>query len=131
METPAVPRAPESADRILRRRSPFEAKADPSSECGSRFSRAPSGISSGGPVATDARGERCFDAAARWFASTNRVQPFAFETVCDVVGLDAALVRANLRRWRAMQFVAAARQWLDQRDRLAANERGLRCRARP
>ncbi len=35
---------------------------------------------------------------AAWFASHDRSWPFAFERLCDVLGLDAGWIRAGLRR---------------------------------
>jgi hypothetical protein len=31
-----------------------------------------------------------------WFLSTDRTHPFAFETICDVLGFDAGAIRARL-----------------------------------
>jgi hypothetical protein len=35
-----------------------------------------------------------------WFASDAIDYPFAFVSICDVLGLDVAYVRAGLRQWR-------------------------------
>lgn len=41
--------------------------------------------------------------AQRWFASDDRSSPFAFATICDVLGLDAGRVRQALARWPRRQ----------------------------
>lgn len=38
--------------------------------------------------------------AERWFASDDRTAPFAFATICDVLGLDTGRVREALTGWR-------------------------------
>jgi hypothetical protein len=43
--------------------------------------------------------------AQRWFASDDRSAPFAFGTICDVLGLDAGLVRQVVSRWPRRQRV--------------------------
>ena len=50
--------------------------------------------------ATDVRGRRLFAETAAWFVSSSTATPFAFVTICDTLGLDAAYVRDSLRRWR-------------------------------
>jgi hypothetical protein len=35
-----------------------------------------------------------------WMASNARSDPFAFATICDVLGLDPGAVRSAVRRWR-------------------------------
>jgi hypothetical protein len=53
-------------------------------------------------VATaDARARMLHDDAAEWFASDDHDEPFAFENVCDALGLDPDAVRRELRRRRA------------------------------
>ncbi len=49
---------------------------------------------------TDHRERALFEDAADWFASPDRSEPFAFENVCDALGLDPDYVRRGLRRWR-------------------------------
>ena len=41
--------------------------------------------------------------AERWFASDDRSGPFAFMTICDVLGLDADRVRQALEGWNRRQ----------------------------
>lgn len=43
--------------------------------------------------------------AERWFASDARLGPFAFGTICDVLGLDADGVRRTIAGWRERQRV--------------------------
>jgi len=38
-----------------------------------------------------------------WFASDDTDYPFAFVSICDVLGLDVAYVRSGLRQWRESQ----------------------------
>src|SRR5258705_13883161 len=41
-----------------------------------------------------------FAEAERWVESTDRSQLYAFETICDHLGLDVEYVRRGLRGWR-------------------------------
>lgn len=41
--------------------------------------------------------------AQRWFASDDSSSPFAFATICDVLGLDVDRVRQALARWPRRQ----------------------------
>ncbi len=41
--------------------------------------------------------------AQRWFASDDRSAPFAFATICDVLGLDTGRVRTALAGWQRRQ----------------------------
>ena len=41
-----------------------------------------------------------------WFASDDTDYPFAFVSICDVLGLDVAYVRSGLRQWRESQLEA-------------------------
>lgn len=43
---------------------------------------------------------RSFREVHRWIESTNRRDLFAFETICDVLDLDARAIRRDLRGWR-------------------------------
>lgn len=47
------------------------------------------------------RGKRLFPETHEWFASTDRTQVCAFETICDYLNLDANYVRQGLRRFSA------------------------------
>jgi hypothetical protein len=38
-----------------------------------------------------------------WFASDDTAYPFAFASICEVLGLDVAYVRSGLRQWRESQ----------------------------
>lgn len=44
---------------------------------------------------------RLFDDAERWIESDERSWLYAFETICDHMGLDADHVRQGLRSWKA------------------------------
>jgi hypothetical protein len=45
-------------------------------------------------------GRRRFAETAAWFASDATDSPFAFASICDALGLDAAYLRSGLRRWQ-------------------------------
>lgn len=45
--------------------------------------------------------------AERWFRSDDRSAPFAFETICDVLGLHADLVRQAVAAWQGRQRLFA------------------------
>jgi hypothetical protein len=45
-----------------------------------------------------------------WFASDDTDYPFAFVSICDVLGLDVAYVRSGLRQWRESQQEALGRK---------------------
>lgn len=48
---------------------------------------------------TDRRTRAIHEDAVDWFASDDRSEPFAFESVCDALELDANAIRRALRRW--------------------------------
>lgn len=58
--------------------------------------------------ATDRRARVLYEDAADWLASPDRSEPFAFENVCDALGLDPDYIRQGLQRW-----------WTARRDGLA------------
>ena len=45
--------------------------------------------------------------AERWFCSDDRGAPFAFVTICDVLGLDPGRVRQAVSAWRGRQRLFA------------------------
>jgi len=51
-------------------------------------------------AATGRRGQRLFNEAEEWFSSEPGEWPFAFESICEALGLEPAYIRAGLRRWR-------------------------------
>lgn len=51
-------------------------------------------------AARDRRSRQLFLDAEEWFTDGDREWPFAFENVCDLVGLDAGYLRAGLMRWK-------------------------------
>ncbi|MFN8642864.1 MAG: hypothetical protein U0802_14885 [Candidatus Binatia bacterium] len=57
----------------------------------------------GGTGARDDERRAAAGEAERWFASDSRAWPFAFRTLCDVLGLDAGQVRLVLATWRERQ----------------------------
>jgi len=50
-------------------------------------------------TARDRPGRTAFRQAAAWFASDETGRVFSYLSVCDALGIDAAYVRAGLRRW--------------------------------
>ncbi len=50
--------------------------------------------------ATSGRERTLYEDAADWFASPDRSEPFAFENVCEALGLDPEYIREGLYRWR-------------------------------
>lgn len=42
--------------------------------------------------------------AESWIMSTDAARPFSFEHVCEVVGIDPAYLRRQLRTWRDRQL---------------------------
>lgn len=52
-------------------------------------------------AATDRVRSSAFADAEQWIESTDRSWLYAFETICDYMGLDVEYVREGLRRWKA------------------------------
>jgi hypothetical protein len=53
------------------------------------------------------RSQRLFREAAEWFASSDASWPFAFENICDALGLEPDWIRQLLRRWEASGTASA------------------------
>lgn len=51
------------------------------------------------PVGRDEERRTVVREARRWFASDERGAPFAFATICDILGLDSERVRQALVTW--------------------------------
>jgi hypothetical protein len=49
--------------------------------------------------ARDSRGRRLFREAEAWLMSRDRELPFAFENICDFLGLNPDYIRMGVRRW--------------------------------
>jgi hypothetical protein len=58
-------------------------------------------------LARDPKRRRLFQDAQAWLMSEDGDQPFSFEHVCDVVGLNPAYVRRLLCEWRDQQLAAS------------------------
>lgn len=58
----------------------------------------------------DRRARAMHEDAAEWFASRDRSEPFAFENVCDALGLDASAIRRGLRDLAAPRTLHAVRR---------------------
>ena len=54
-------------------------------------------------TAATRRGQRHFTEAEQWFASDIADWPFAFESICEALGLEASFVRRGLWHWRDAQ----------------------------
>ena len=46
-----------------------------------------------------ARSRRLFEETSEWFASRDHDRPFAFESICAALGIDAEWIRRLLREW--------------------------------
>lgn len=57
-------------------------------------------------LARDKKRQRLFREAEAWLFREESDQPFSFNHVCDVLGLNAAYVRRLLRQWRDQQLAA-------------------------
>jgi hypothetical protein len=57
--------------------------------------------------ATGRRNQRLFRDAAEWFESPDAHWPFAFENICDALGLEPEWIRQLLRRWDARRTAGA------------------------
>lgn len=53
--------------------------------------------------ATNRRGRRFFNEAEAWFEVRDADWPFAFENVCEALGLEPSFIRLGLRRWHDRQ----------------------------
>jgi hypothetical protein len=54
----------------------------------------------------DPRGQQVFEETDEWLRSTDRSSLFAFESVCDALGIEADYLRRGLRQWREQRQVA-------------------------
>ena len=48
-------------------------------------------------------GRTLYEDAVDWFWSPDRDEPFAFENLCDALGLNPEYVRRGLNRWRDVE----------------------------
>jgi len=53
------------------------------------------------------KNQRLYRQAADWFESPDTSWPFAFENICDALGLEPEWIRQLLRRWDAGRTVGA------------------------
>ena len=72
------------------------------------------------------RARRLFDETAEWFESSDVSWPFSFENICDVLVLDPAWIRAQLRRWLARHARPAQRRIAESRQRAIGGAPDLR-----
>ena len=59
--------------------------------------------------ARDTRGRRIFREAETWIHCRDRLWPFSFENICDVLKIDAGYVRWQLYRWRGSRAALRGR----------------------
>ncbi len=57
--------------------------------------------------ASDRYHRRLFREANEWIHDRDRVWPFSFENICDVLGIDCDYVRAQLERWKGRRVNGA------------------------
>lgn len=57
--------------------------------------------------ARDRRGRQLFEEAEAWIEDTDRSWLYAFENVCDVLGIDAEYLRGGLRKLKARTATTA------------------------
>jgi hypothetical protein len=60
--------------------------------------------------ATDQRGRRLFDEVTQWLGAKETGWPYSFESICEVLGLDANAVRHRLGVTPEQQPVLVRRQ---------------------
>ena len=60
--------------------------------------------------ATDPRGRQLFDEVTQWLGATETGWPYSFESICEVLGLDANAVRHRLGVAQEQQPVLVPRQ---------------------
>ena len=60
--------------------------------------------------ATDRRGRRLFDEVTQWLGAKETGWPYSFESICEVLGLDADAVRHRLGVAQEQQPVLVPRQ---------------------
>jgi hypothetical protein len=60
--------------------------------------------------ATDRRGRRLFDEVTQWLGAKDTSWPYSFESICEVLGLDANAVRHRLGVAQAQEPVLVPRQ---------------------
>ena len=58
--------------------------------------------------ALDPRGHETFAETEEWLNSDDRSSLFAFETLCDALGIEAGYLRRGLREWRDRRVAARA-----------------------
>ncbi len=77
------------------------------------------------------RGRRLFREVQDWIESGDN-EPFSFQHICDVLGIDPAYLREGLERWRERESAAApARVGSPAGARRPLHERARRSARRP
>jgi hypothetical protein len=51
-------------------------------------------------LARDPKGRLLFEDSAEWIESREREWPFAYENICEVLGLNPEYIRRGLHKWR-------------------------------
>jgi hypothetical protein len=73
---------------------------------------------------TKGQGRRLFEEAEEWIESRDRDWIFSFESVCDILGLEACYLRRGLRAWK--ERVRQASRPNEGGVTIALEDRGLR-----
>ena len=60
--------------------------------------------------AREGRGEKIFGEAEDWFLEENGDWPFAFENICDVLGIDPHYLRQGLLHWKEKHLAGSAKK---------------------
>ena len=60
--------------------------------------------------AREGRGKQNFRETEEWFLEENSEWPFAFENICDVLGLDPHYLRQGLLRWKEKHSAGPAKK---------------------
>jgi hypothetical protein len=58
--------------------------------------------------AARSRSKRLFDEATEWIFEEGSSWVFSFESICDVLGIDADFLRDGLRRWKDEHLASGA-----------------------
>jgi len=75
------------------------------------------------------RDQRLFQEAAEWFDSPDASWPFAFEYICDALGLEPEWIRQLLRRWQARRTASVPPVRIPSTRRIAGTRHAVTARA--
>jgi hypothetical protein len=60
--------------------------------------------------------KRLFNEAEQWLCGEGGTGPFAFETVCETLGIEPQFLRSGLREWRSQQLAGISTRRLARRS---------------